>query len=272
MALFRHSRSHRTFLDIAHRLAAMDGYQDDNLILDIIERRTIAFLSTPMTPASGANGAAVAATAKILQILDKVMRLGRIRRYPFTICVSRREARLWKAYLFGLLQTQVDRYGIDHAREAMEHALMRRSPTQLSNTLHGINGFMGFVGAGVTAMVAPPVGIFSFVVLFGGFVFPAGAVVRHETARTRSNERRRFARLENIVDGLEAHYQRHNIGAGEVVHLPCGHTFHHACISGWLRRQNSCPICRRQGRQLTVSTEVQGACSICLEDLSGESE
>lgn len=30
----------------------------------------------------------------------------------------------------------------------------------------------------------------------------------------------------------------------EVVGLECGHNFHHACISEWIRRQPTCPVCR----------------------------
>ncbi|KAK2169853.1 hypothetical protein LSH36_6g02054 [Paralvinella palmiformis] len=28
--------------------------------------------------------------------------------------------------------------------------------------------------------------------------------------------------------------------------MPCGHTFHHACIIPWLERTNTCPFCRQE--------------------------
>lgn len=31
----------------------------------------------------------------------------------------------------------------------------------------------------------------------------------------------------------------------EVLQLPCGHEFHHACAGRWLRVQLACPICKR---------------------------
>ena len=31
-----------------------------------------------------------------------------------------------------------------------------------------------------------------------------------------------------------------------VVEMPCGHSFHEECLAGWLKRQNTCPVCRRE--------------------------
>jgi hypothetical protein len=28
------------------------------------------------------------------------------------------------------------------------------------------------------------------------------------------------------------------------VHVPCGHSFHSACIAEWARRARTCPVCR----------------------------
>jgi len=37
------------------------------------------------------------------------------------------------------------------------------------------------------------------------------------------------------------------IGPGDTIYdLPCNHTFHEACLSQWLDRQHSCPLCRQK--------------------------
>jgi hypothetical protein len=37
------------------------------------------------------------------------------------------------------------------------------------------------------------------------------------------------------------------------VRLPCNHSFHFACISKWLRCENSCPLCRKH----TINTKIK---------------
>ena len=32
----------------------------------------------------------------------------------------------------------------------------------------------------------------------------------------------------------------------KVSHLPCMHSFHHGCISPWLQRNFSCPLCKQR--------------------------
>nr|CAB3462903.1 unnamed protein product [Digitaria exilis] len=43
-------------------------------------------------------------------------------------------------------------------------------------------------------------------------------------------------------------YYLHNFGAADETlrAMPCSHAFHYGCISQWLRRNASCPLCRHQ--------------------------
>ena len=48
------------------------------------------------------------------------------------------------------------------------------------------------------------------------------------------------------------------VGATETDTLPCGHTFHGKCISEWLKRSSTCPLCRARSIMTPFMREAAG--------------
>lgn len=44
--------------------------------------------------------------------------------------------------------------------------------------------------------------------------------------------------------------------------LPCGHNLHNDCLTPWVERANSCPICRQSFNSVELSDKVGGKYSI----------
>lgn len=47
--------------------------------------------------------------------------------------------------------------------------------------------------------------------------------------------------------------------AEEIAHLiPCGHNLHNDCLTPWVERANSCPICRQNFNVVELVTKIGG--------------
>jgi len=72
--------------------------------------------------------------------------------------------------------------------------------------------------------------------------------VQHETLRAEDIEHLPTANVtkEQFENGVQCTTCMETfLENEEVVKLNCDHIFHHACIEPWLKRRNTCPICRK---------------------------
>lgn len=52
-----------------------------------------------------------------------------------------------------------------------------------------------------------------------------------------------------------------------IAHLqPCGHDLHNECLTPWVERANSCPICRRSFHLVQLSRTVGGELKVTLQN------